>query len=393
MNMQKLKGYIEQVRGVSYKPIDVRDAQSGVAVLRANNIQDKVDMSDLVFVDASKIADIQYLKKGDVLICASSGSKNLVGKAVVIPHDLDAAFGAFCKVVRIKAVSNVNPEFIRLFFLSKNYRDAISECSVGANINNIKTDHLDNLRINILDYNIQCFAVEYLHKLQRAIDLKRKQLNDLDELVKSKFQEMFGDVMLPESKWEQTTFGKAFDICSGGTPSTSKKEYWDNGTIAWIGSNMCQDWIIYKNDGKFITQEGLEHSSAKLLESGTVLVALVGATIGKTALLRFRTTTNQNVAAIKVNDNSDYYPEFVFYLLQGLYGKFMNYSNGKFAMATLSFVRDLPLIKPPRNLQGEFVDYVGKVNSLKGICEREIAELNELMDSKMDEYFGKKDEP
>lgn len=242
-----------------------------------------------------------------------------------------------------------------------------------------------------VDKSVQIETRNIIHSIQHAIDLKRKQMNDLDELVKSKFQEMFGDVMLSESKWEQTTFGKEFDICSGGTPSTSKKEYWDNGNISWIGSNMCQDWIIYQNDGKFITKEGLDHSSAKLLEPGTVLVALVGATIGKTALLRFRTTTNQNVAAIKVNDNTDYYPEFVFYLLQGLYGKFMNYSNGKFAMANLSFVRDLPLIKPQKSLQGEFVDFVEKVNSLKGVCEREIFELNELLESKMDEYFGEKE--
>lgn len=258
----------------------------------------------------------------------------------------------------------------------------------GAAIPHIYFKEYGKFFVDLPDLETQKHISASLDTIQKAIDLKRKQLQDLDELVKSKFQEMFGDVMLPESKWEQTTFGKAFDICSGGTPSTSKKEYWEDGTIPWIGSNMCQDWIIYHNDGKFITQEGLSHSSAKLLEPGTVLVALVGATIGKTALLRFRTTTNQNVAAIKVNDNTDYYPEFVFYLLQGLYGKFMNYSNGKFAMATLSFVRDLPLIKPQKSLQGEFVDYVEKVNSLKGLCEREIVELNELMDSKMDEYFG-----
>ena len=48
----------------------------------------------------------------------------------------------------------------------------------------------------------------------------------------------------------------------------------------------------------------------------------------------------------------------------------------------------MTLIKPKKSLQGEFVDYVEKANSLKGMCEKEIVELNELMDSKMDEYFG-----
>ena len=203
--MQRLGDYIDQIRGVSYKPADVRDENAGIAILRANNIQDKVDLSDLVYVDENKVSDVQFLKKGDVLICASSGSKNLVGKAVLIPNDMNASFGAFCKVVRIKQISEVNSDFIRMFFLSKNYRNAIAECSIGANINNIKSDHLNGLGINIPNYDIQCSAVDYLTKLKQAIDLKRKQLQDLDELVKSKFQEMFGD----ESKFDKQPLSKS----------------------------------------------------------------------------------------------------------------------------------------------------------------------------------------
>ena len=359
--------------------------ESGITFIKASDLDAIIE--DQNEDRASKITDEAFKRNKlclfpkDTILFAKSGMSCLKNRVYVLKE-------ASCVVNHLCCVSNVDERYdvnwIALFLKHYNVTRFIKDNAYPS----ISLKDVGSIVLPTIDKSLQKQIVESISIIQKAIDLKRKQLEDLNELVKSKFQEMFGDVMLPESKWEQTTFGKAFDICSGGTPSTSKKEYWEDGTIPWIGSNMCQDWIIYHNDGKFITQEGLTHSSAKLLEPGTVLVALVGATIGKTALLRFRTTTNQNVAAIKVNDNTDYYPEFVFYLLQGLYGKFMNYSNGKFAMATLSFVRDLPLIKPQKSLQGEFVDYVEKVNSLKGLCEREIVELNELMDSKMDEYFG-----
>ena len=189
----------------------------------------------------------------------------------------------------------------------------------------------------------------------------------------SRFIELFGDPMTNDSKWSVSTIGDQFDVTSGGTPATGEKAYWDNGTIPWIGSNMCQDTILCENDGKFITEEGFAHSSAKWFFKGTVLVALVGATIGKTALLRFDTTTNQNIAAIDVNGNAAFSSEFVFYHMQMLYTKFMEIGNGKFKMANQGFIRQLPLICPPLELQEQFAAFVEQVDKSKLCGEMEVA--------------------
>ena len=79
------------------------------------------------------------------------------------------------------------------------------------------------------------------------------------------------------------------DIChvaSGGTPSTVKKEYWDNGDIPWLKSESCNNESVY-TAGNFITKLGLKNSSAKILGKDTTLISLVGATIFKTAYLEF----------------------------------------------------------------------------------------------------------
>ena len=225
-------------------------------------------------------------------------------------------------------------------------------------------------------------------KVHQIINERTQQLQKLDELVKARFIELFGDPMNGTSKWKVSTIGEQFNVTSGGTPATGEKAYWDNGTIPWIGSNMCQDTILIKNDGKFITEEGYIHSSAKWFYKGTVLVALVGATIGKTALLRFDTTTNQNIAAIDVNGNAAFSSEFVFYHMQMLYAKFMEIGNGKFKMANQGFIRQLPLVCPPLALQQRFAAFVEQADKSKVAVQKALDEAQLLFDSLMQKYFG-----
>ena len=90
MKRTKVKNLAKQIRGVSYKPEDLHDSldKDSVILLRANNIDEvKINFDDVVYVDKSKVSDEQYLKVGDVLICASSGSKQLVGKAASVVFD------------------------------------------------------------------------------------------------------------------------------------------------------------------------------------------------------------------------------------------------------------------------------------------------------------------
>ncbi|MBE6230492.1 MAG: hypothetical protein E7119_07920 [Bacteroidales bacterium] len=230
--------------------------------------------------------------------------------------------------------------------------------------------------------------VAELDCLSSIIEEQKEQLKELDNLAQSIFYTMFGDPITNEKGWEVKTFGKEFEISSGGTPSTSNKQYWDNGDISWIGSNMCQNAVIYENDGKYITTLGLEKSSAKLYDEGYVLVALVGATIGKTALLKIRTSTNQNIAGINVPKNKEYNSVFVFYLLQRLYCLFEDIGGDKFKMANLGFVRSLPLMSPPILLQQEFASKIEAIEKQKELIKQLIAETETLFNSRMDYYFN-----
>lgn len=249
-------------------------------------------------------------------------------------------------------------------------------------------------RSNLKDLEIPLPPMEEQKKIAARLDAvsdllaKQKQLlSEQDNLIQSTFYDMFGDPIKNNKGWKIEKLGNLFSVSSGGTPDTKNKEYWENGDISWIGSNLCQNVILTKNDGKFITQKGLENSSAKIISAGSVLIALVGATIGKTALLTFETTTNQNIAAIDVVKNDNFSSYFIFYLIQALYQEFLNIGSGKFKMANLTFVRNLKIPIPPLELQEKFATIVKQIESEKSKIKSAIAETQTLFNALMAEYF------
>ena len=245
-----------------------------------------------------------------------------------------------------------------------------------------------NRQVHCPSFQEQKRIAERLDKVQELISKQKEQIAKLDLLIKSRFLDMFGDPLSNPKKWLTRRMGDIFNITSGGTPSTQEDSYWLNGTISWIGSNLCQNIILNKNDGRFITEKGLNNSSAKILPVGTVLVALVGATIGKTALLNFSTTTNQNVAAIWVSKEESYDSLFVFYFIQGLYDLFMRLGSGKFKMANLQFINNLPIFNVPLVLQSQFANFVKSVEQQKEVFSSRLSRLETLYKSLMQEYFG-----
>lgn len=187
MKRKKVSELAKQIRGVSYKTEDLHENldENSVTLLRANNIfEGRINFDDVVYVDKSRVAREQYLCKGDILVCASSGSKQLVGKAASFNFDTECTFGAFCKVVRPNQdVAN----YLSMYFQSNTYRRKISEVAIGANINNIRNEHIDALELPIGSNAENEKVVASFSLLQQIIDGRKQQLHKLDELIKSKY--------------------------------------------------------------------------------------------------------------------------------------------------------------------------------------------------------------
>ena len=145
-------------------------------------------------------------------------------------------------------------------------------------------------------------------------------------------------------------------MVSGGTPSRKNAEYWENGSIKWLGSTVCQNKKTIDKVTDYITNEGLVNSSAKIMREGTTLVALVGATIGKVAFLPYDAAINQNIAGIFPKDRNILNPSYLYYACTMLYPKFLKLTKGsKLAMANLSFIRELEISVPHIEVQNRIV--------------------------------------
>ena len=184
------------IRGVSYKKGELLKDKSlnSVFLLRSNNIQEKLDLTDLQIVP-KELAEGKIIQNNDILFAMSSGSKNIVGKNILLKDLQDYSFGAFCGLFRTTS-KELNPIFLSYFLKSNFYKRYIINCARGTNINNLRFADLENLLIPVPPIEIQNKIVDYLNftfeKNMRIKSYLNDCLNDIDLLEQSLLKETFG---------------------------------------------------------------------------------------------------------------------------------------------------------------------------------------------------------
>lgn len=164
--------------------------------------------------------------------------------------------------------------------------------------------------------------------------------------------------------------GEVCETSSGGTPSKSHKEYYEGGTIPWLRSGEVSQGLIY-NTELFITDLGLEKSSAKIFPVDTVVIAMYGATVGQVGLLKKEMATNQAVCGIFPNNSL--YPLFLLYTLKSKKSLFLKDAVGG-AQPNISqnLIKNTIIPVPPI---GEQERIVAELDLLQGIIEKKKEQL------------------
>ena len=165
---------------------------------------------------------------------------------------------------------------------------------------------------------------------------------------------------------------------SGGTPKSTNVSYYSNGEIPWINSGELEQTVI-TSTSNFITEEGLNNSSAKLFPSGTILVAMYGATAGKVSFLTFEASTNQAICAIMLKEiRMRYYLKNV---IEDLYQYLVKLSTGS-SRDNLSqdMIKNIKVVIPSNDILDRFYDFSN--NIIKEITKKqqENEQLTQLRD-------------
>lgn len=287
-----------------------------------------------------------------------------------------------------KKIVQINPSYLYYLLANKKWDQGSNKAVMGITLNKAS---LSQYKVNIPNIHIQNNVVTKLDKLTQLIETQKKQMIVLDNLIKSRFVEMFGDPEINPKNWEQVTVK---DVCSsivrGPFGSMLKKEFFvekgKNTYKVYEQKNAIQKnafiGTYYVDSKKFTELKRFE------CISGDILMSCSG-TMGK--LYQLPTNCEKgliNQALCKFTLNSKILPVVFLTYMNETIGKLETKGSGIKNIAAVSYVKAMPINIPPIELQYQFANFVEQVNKSKFVVQKSIEELQTLYDSLMQKYFG-----
>lgn len=382
-NQQQLKNFIKQIRGISYKPHQIiEEPKEGfIPLLRATNIINGVlDLENVLYVEESLVKDEQFLREGDILIAASSGSLSAVGKSASFNGSGKYTFGAFCKVVR---PLNINSNYLEHYFKTPTFRRTIQNQINGANIKNIKNEHLDKLSVFVPDSCTQVEIVDVLNLAKTLINKRQSQITALDELTSSLF---FNTL-----KGELTKI-RLEDLIISTQNGMSRRGDDVNGEIVLKLKNVKDNNISFKEVNR-INLEKKERENYKLNAGDLLFVRVNGNPnyVGRSAVFRgFCEDVYFNdhiIRTVVKNVNTGY----LSYFLNSSLGiaeiqKNIKTSAGQYTISRAG-LNEIKLGLPLQAVQDEFVDRKREIDNQKEKLIESLMQMNILYDALLQKAF------
>ncbi len=292
------------------------------------------------------------IRKGDIVLAMSSGSKDLVGKSAQANSDLDAAFGTFCGLIRAK--ENVDSKFLGLYFQTQEYRNFVSYQSKGVNICNLKKKDIESLQIPLPPLPTQQAIVARIESLFAELDKAAEHLRTAQQQLKTYRQAVLNHWLNNEDgKWETVNLGEVAEIVTGNTPPKKDLSLYGNDYPFYKPSDLNAGInTIHSEDN--VSIKGF--NASRKLPKGSILVTCIGATIGKTGLIHREGICNQQINAILPNDS--FVPECLFYIVTS--DSFQRQIKSNASATTLPILNkskfsDLELSLPPLTEQHRIV--------------------------------------
>lgn len=158
--------------------------------------------------------------------------------------------------------------------------------------------------------------------------------------------------MIKNEKVEWKKLGDVARCFAGGTPKTNIRSYYD-GDIPWIRSGEI-NFNVIRSSERNITKEGLDKSSAKMIRPNSVVLAMTGATVGRSAVVEFATASNQSVAAIENNEELLNY-KFLYYYISNNYENIKNMGQGALTSLNLGIIKNFQIPIPSLETQERIV--------------------------------------
>ena len=377
---------------------------TGIPVLRTTNFTNDGIVSYENVVSrtiAKKNIEKKYLKTGDIIIEKSGGSdKQPVGRVVFYdgPEHM-YLFNNFTGLLRVKDREKWDPKYIfySLFFnYIKGGTKAYENKTTG--LHNLKTDdYVSKYEVKEIDIERQRAKCKRLDMLYEIIRLQRSQIIKFDELIKSRFVEMFGDPESNPMDWTKVPMGNHI---------TTLVDFNANGSYAYLDSNVTMydhpDFALmvrtidlekndFEHDVKYIDENAYNILSKSKVYGNEIIMNKIGSA-GKVYLMPcLYRPVSLGRNAFMFRFDKEINVVFLFHQLTSAYGEkeIMQHVRGAVTKTiTKDAARSVRIIVPPKSFQEDFESFVQEIDKSKSTVQKRLNKLQTLQKSLMQQYFG-----
>lgn len=366
----------------------------GIKLLNVANLVDgNIDLSTSDRYISEEEANGKYkhflADEGDLVIASSGIQVNYFDKKMGFIKKEHLPLCMNTSTIRFKTLDKnvTNIRYFMYFLKSDIFKRQLQKLITGSAQLNFGPSHLKKIKINMPLLENQNKAVNELDKVQEIIDTRKRQIELLDELLKSQFVETFGDPVSNEKQWKKAPLGDECNIITGNTPSRNKKEYYGD-FIEWIKSdniNTPSNYITQAEE--YLSEEG-EKVGRTINENSILMTCIAGSIscIGNVAMTNRKVAFNQQINGIETLKNNTIFMYMQFLLSKEYIQSTINMSlKGILGKGKLS---ELEFIFPPIELQNQFAQKFQQIDKQKYEIQKSLEEIQKLQESLMNKYFG-----
>lgn len=360
--------------------------EDGIRVIRIANVQKGfIEDNAPVFYPIDSTGLEKYmLKEGDLLMSLTGN----VGRVAILQSEmLPAALNQRVACLRIKT-DRLTKGFLFHILNSDFFEQQCIQASNGVAQKNMSTEWLKDYEIPLYSIEEQLKITEILDKARMVINSRTEELRCLDELIKARFVELFGNC---KEKCKLSEYAEL--ITKGASPRWQGVEYSDNeeGTLFVTSENVREGFIDYSKR-KYLPNEINDILPRSVLKRNDVLINIVNASIGRAAIYESDdlANINQAVALVRLKPDSLNLKFLLAFLNSDEAIRAYDYMKvgGDKANLSLKNISDLQIPVADMSVQNQFADFTKQVDKSKVAVQKSLDETQLLFDSMMQKYFG-----
>ena len=372
-------------RGGSPRPIDkfITDDPNGINWIKIGDATDSMYITETAQkIIPEGMKKSRYVQPGDFLLSNSMS----FGRPYILK--IDGCIHDGWLVLRDNG-GVFDKRFLYYYLSSPSTYQKFKNMAVGGVVNNLNSDMVRGVTVPIPKMEEQIEIVQTLDNVSNLIFLRKQQLAKLDELVKARFVEMFGDPLSNNKGWQKVLITEVCHaILGGGTPSKSHPEYF-TGSIPWVSPKDMKSLVI--NDSiDHITEEAIAHSTTNLVPANSVLMVIRSGILKHTlpvAVNSLPVTVNQDMKAFVPNETVK--TVFLMRFFKAIENDVLAGVRGVTAdNIDFKAFQKRTIIVPPLALQEQFAAFVEQTDKSKVVVQKALDEAQLLFDSLMQKYFG-----